>query len=461
MGIPTPSRRTVLALAATSAIGIAVAFTGSSAARPGSAANAAANPLAKYGNVTLNVWSADNQDPGPKPVIEEISKQFEKKYPNVKVKLTFKGFTDYMKVINLALNGNNAPDVAEGNQGYGTDALLVRAKLIRPLDGYAKKYGWGKYYSTGAAAQFRWTPDGKTFGKGNLWGVGQFGQSTGVFVNAARLKKLGISTVHPKTFAEFDALVAKVRSKLPKSEPVITLGNKDGYEIVHAWGMIQGAYVTGKSVRDWIFHAPGATFDTPGNAKALAVLKRWVDAGVFGTDYNAVGENDAAAAFAKGKGVFYMGGNWQAAVLKAGLGSGLEFYNGPAGASGKHVAIGSTSLPWHISSKTKNADIAAAYIDFLINAKSGSAKLMYAQNQIPAISTAPKAVGDPYLSSIAGGWQQLVKQDGLTLFPDWTTDTMYTTLGTEFQKFAGGKESAADVIKHVQSDWEKFDKKLK
>src|SRR5438046_208031 len=98
---------------------------------------AAANPFAHYGNITLTVTSADNQDPGPEPVIKELIKRFEAKYPNVKVNITFKGFSDYMKVIQLSLNGNSAPDVSEGNQSYATDALLVKAKLIIPLDKYA------------------------------------------------------------------------------------------------------------------------------------------------------------------------------------------------------------------------------------------------------------------------------------------------------------------------------------
>ena len=50
------------------------------------------------------------------------------------------------------------------------------------------------------------------------------------------------------------------------------------------------------------------------------MFMKWVKAGYFGNDYNAVDENDAAAAFAKGKGVFYLGGNWQAQVIQAGLG---------------------------------------------------------------------------------------------------------------------------------------------
>ena len=75
------------------------------------------------------------------------------------------------------------------------------------------------------------------------------------------------------------------------------------------------------------------------------MFQQWFKDDYFGSDYNAVDENDAAAAYAKGKGVFYLGGNWQAAVIKTGLKDNAGFMNMPPGPSGKYVAIGATSLP--------------------------------------------------------------------------------------------------------------------
>jgi raffinose/stachyose/melibiose transport system substrate-binding protein len=450
--------RGVAVLAALAAVAVTAAvWTGSSAA----SSKKAANPFAHYGNITLNVWSADNQDPGPKPVIEALAKSFEKKFPNVTVKLKFYDFTSYIKILKLSLNSANSPDVAEGNQGYGMDALLVKAKLIRNLDPYAAKYGWNKYYPPGTAQQFRWTPDGKTYGKGNLWGVGQFGQSVGVFYNKTLLKKYGGDPANmPKTFADFTKLLATLRAKAPSSIPIIELGNKDGYESLHDFGMVQGAYVSGQFMRNWIFHVPGSNYAAPANLKALTEFQRWFKEGYFGSDYNAVGENDASAAFGKGKGIFYLGGNWQAQVIQSGLKDNVGFMDMPPGPSGKYVSIGATSLPWHISARTKYADVGAAFINWLISSK-GSAQLMYAQNQVPAITGAPAAKGNVYLSSIAAGWKQLVASNGLTLYPDWASDTMLTTMGTEFQKMIAQRQSPADTAKAIQADWAKFDKSIK
>ena len=453
--------RGVAVLAALAAVAVTAAVGTGSAAAGQKTSAAGTNPFAHYGDITLNVWTADNQDPGPKPVIEALAKSFEKKYPNVTIKLKFYDFTSYIKILKLSLNSSNAPDVAEGNQGYGIDSALVKSKLIVPLDKYSAKYGWNKYYTAGTQQQFRWTTDGKTFGKGPLWGVGQFGQSVGVFVNKALLKKYGGDPTNlPKTFADFSKLLTKLRANAPKDVPIIELGNKDGYESLHAFGMVQGAYVSGQFMRNWIFHAPNSTYESPANIKAMTTFQQWFKDGVFGSDYNALDENSASAEFAKGKGVFYLGGNWQASVIQTGLKANAGFMDMPPGPSGQYVSIGATSLPWHISSKTKYADVGAAFIDYLIAAP-GSAQMMYAQNQVPAITTAPAAKGNPYLTSVADGWQKLVKSNGLTLFPDWASTDMLTVMGTEFQKMIAGRQSPADTAKTIQAEWTKFDSTIK
>ncbi|MFL5927984.1 MAG: ABC transporter substrate-binding protein [Gaiellaceae bacterium] len=447
-----------VALAVVTVVGAGVGVAATSTTTTSAAGG---NPFAHYGNITLNVWSADNQDPGPKPVIVALANSFQKRYPNVTVKLKFYGLTDYLKIIQLALNSGNAPDVAEGNQGYGTDALLVKAKLIRPLDQYVKRYHWNRYFPPGAMAQFRWTPDGNTYGTGNVYGVGQFGQSVGVFFNKAKLRQAGFNPNKlPKTFAGFNKLLAQLRPKVPSSQPLIVIGNKSGYESMHSYGMVQGAFVTGAFVRNWIFHVKGANYDTPANVKALSLYQQWFKNNYFGNDYNAVDENDAAAAYAKGKGVFYLGGNWQAQVIRAGLGRNVGFVDMPPGPSGKYVAVGATSLPWHISAKTKYPDVGAAFINWLISGPN-SAKLMYSQNQVPAIlgaAAAPK--NNAYMASLAKGWQLLVRDNGLTLYPDWSADTMFQYLGAQLQELTAGRETPQQMAKNVQANWEAFDKRI-
>jgi len=416
----------------------------------------------KLGPVHLLIWSYDNQDPGLEPVLKQLSANFEKQYPNVKIDMVFKDFNSLVNVVPRALASGSGPDITEGNQGYQTDAQLVKAKLIVPLDRYIKAYGWQKWYSPSTWSMFRWTDDGKTFGKGPTWGVAQTGQNINVYVNTQKLQQLGFDPSNmPQTFDDFNSMLAQIRAKLPKNEPVIEFGNNEGYGTIHMFGGIQAAFFSAQDERNWIQHVPGSTWNTPDNIKALETYQSWAKNGYFNSDYNALKYDQSAAEFAKGNGVFWMGGDWDASIIKSGLGSNAAVVNVPPGPSGTWAGVGGLSGPWHISAKTKYPDLAAAWLNYII-ASPEAQKLMYAQQQIPSPSdaAAPPA-GDPYLGQVTDAFRQVADDDGLMLYTDWASPTMYDTLASNFQDLLAGRISAQDMAKNVQDDWDKFDQTLK
>jgi raffinose/stachyose/melibiose transport system substrate-binding protein len=413
----------------------------------------------KLGPVTLKVISGEGSG-GPRQALKELTAQFEEKYPNVTVDLSFRDTASWFKQAKLAAASDKPPDVFAGNQGYQVDGELVKAGLILPLDEYAKAYGWDKSYTPETLQQFEWTDDGQTFGEGTLWGVAQSGQSTGVFANKAKLEAAGVDPASMKTFADFEAALPKLKASLPADEPVIALGNKDQYGAIHLWGMVQGAYTPAQDIRDWIFQKDGATFDTPGNLESLQKIKDWADKGYMGRGdaFNARNDSEAAAAFAKGEGAVILGGNWNAATVKDGLGDDAMFFDMPPGDSGKKVAIGSASLPMHISAKTKQPDLAAAYLDAITGPDAGQA--LVDTQQVPAATDGTATPGDPLGQDVKDGWDKLVKEGGLTLYPDWSSPTMLETMGQSFQELLAGRATPEDVAKRTQADWENYQSEL-
>ncbi|HWT23480.1 MAG TPA: extracellular solute-binding protein [Solirubrobacteraceae bacterium] len=411
------------------------------------------------GPVTLRVVSSEGSG-GPREAIQRLTRQFEAKYPNVNVEISFRDFSSWIKQAKLAAASDNPPDVFAGNQGYQLDGELVKAGLILPLDEYAKAYGWDQSYTPETMQQFTWSEDGRTFGEGTLWGVAQTGQSTGVFANMAKLREAGVDPAQLRTFDDFDKALATLRRSLPADEPVIALGNKDQYGAIHLWGMIQGAYTPAQDVRDWIFHKPGATFDTPGNLRSLQKLKEWADKGYLGQGdaFNARNDAEAAAAFGRGNGALMLGGNWNASIAKEGLGRNAGFFNMPPGESGQMVAIGSTSTPLHISAKSKQPDLAAAYIDALTGPSAAPA--LVATQQVPAATDATAEPADPLGRQVMEGWQQLVEDGGLTLYPDWSSPTMLQTMGQSFQEMLAGRITPQEVVERTQADWDEYDQEL-
>jgi raffinose/stachyose/melibiose transport system substrate-binding protein len=428
-------------------------------ATAGSQAPVKTDGFDKLGPITLRVVSA-NGPGGPRDAENKLIKQFEAKYPNVTVKVSYRDYSSWIKQIKLTMSTDNPPDVVEGAQGYLVDGALVKAGLIIPLDKYAKAYGWDKDYTPETLQQLEWSSDGHTFGEGQLWGIAQSGQSVGVFANLAKLKAAGVDPAGLKTFGDFEAALKKLRASLPASEPVIMLGNKEQYESVHAWGMIQGAYTPAQSMRDWVFHKSGATFDSPTNLESLEHLKAWAQANYFGKadDYNGRGEADASTGFARGKGAFFLGGNWNASTIKDGLKGNAAFFDMPPGDSGKYAAIGSVSLPMHISVKSKYPDVAAALIQALAGPQAAQALLDTAQ--VPAVPDTEAKPTDPFAQQVVTGWDRLVTDGGLTLFPDWASPTMLQTMGQAFQEMMIGKISPKDAMDRLQKDWADYDQEL-
>jgi raffinose/stachyose/melibiose transport system substrate-binding protein len=131
----------------------------------------------------------------------------------------------------------------------------------------------------------------------------------------------------------------------------------------------------------------------------------------------------------------------------------------PPGDSGKVAAIGSASVPIHISSKSKQPDLAAAYIDFI--AGKPASPTLVKTTQVPAILDPTAQPTGQFGREVAQAWQQLVDAGGLTLFHDWSSPTMLETIGQSYQELLAGRASVDEVVTRIQKDWADYDGELR
>jgi raffinose/stachyose/melibiose transport system substrate-binding protein len=238
--------RARLSLAAAGLAVAALAVAGSGAARGAPAATAVA-PAKQVATVTLNVWDQEVRG-GQAEAIKKLNAQFEKQYPNIKIKRTAKSFTDLLATLKLAASGPNPPDVVEANNGYSAMGPLVQANLLLPLDAYSQKNGWRNRYSPGILRMNRFTRDGKSFGRGSLFGLPMTGEVVGVYYNKAKLRELGVA--RPTTFSAFEAALAKAKAA---GETPIQFGNLDKWPGIHTYEEPLLQFVTKDFARSWIF----------------------------------------------------------------------------------------------------------------------------------------------------------------------------------------------------------------
>ena len=379
-----------------------------------------------------------------------LANAYMEQHPEVEITLDFKDFDTYMaQVLNVA-DLPDAPDIFLGNQGYVTDGTLVGAGLLANLDPYYEQYGWHDWYGEGAKDQFRFTEDGKTFGEGPLWGIAESADFVGIFYNKAKLDALGVAV--PTTFAELEAALAAAAEA---GETPIKLGNLPGWPATHVLGIAQGAFVPAQSMRDWVFGVDGATYASPENIEAVTTFKRWVDDGwIDGPAANGLDYDPAWQEFADGDGVFLPAGSWLTAGLYERMGDDVGFIAPPPGESGKVVAVAALSLPFHISSKSANADAAAAFLDFVMNPANG--QFYYDAGRVPASAGSVGEPADPLTAQVAEAWDRIAADDGLIFYQDWASDTMFDTLTGSLQELVGGRTTPEDFVGTVQEDWAAF-----
>lgn len=436
--------------------GVALALTLASACAPGSDSGSGTETkksdvntdVSKAGDVTLTVWDQEVRGAQSK-AMDQLNDAFEDKYPNVTIDRVSRSFTDLRKTLRLAISGDKPPDVVQANNGRSDMGQFVKAGLLQSLDGYASAYGWDDRFPAGIRALSSYTEDGKTFGQGNLYGVPQLGEMVGLWYNKAKLDELGMQP--PKTTEDFEKVLAAAKDA---GEVPIQYGDSDAWPGIHMFGFVQNQFVPRDDIRTLGFGREGASWESDANKQAADTLADWVDKGYFTEDFNGLKSDPAWQNFAKGEGVFLVQGTWLLAEdLPKALGDDLGFMLPPVGPSGEQAVTGGTGLPYAITDATENADVAAAYIDFITNEDAMQA--VVDAGGLPVVD-AGKADVSGARAEVFDAWEQVNSDDALVPYLDYATPDFYDTLTSQVQELTGGSEPPDDFLSALQDDYSGF-----
>ncbi|MDR2999250.1 MAG: extracellular solute-binding protein [Microbacterium sp.] len=401
--------------------------------------------------MTLVVWDTENE-PGPTAEINALNQQFETEHPNVKIQRVVRDFNDYVTTVKLAASSEHPPDVLQGNEGYSVDAPLVKAGLILPLDKYASLYDWNaRFGSPSVLDPLRWGGDGAVWGKGALYGIAQKAEVVGAFYDKKALARLGLSVPH--TFVQFEHSLAVAKRA---GVPPIEVGNLDKWPMGHVFMVLQSLYTPASQIRDWTYGRSGASFHTPGTAKAATTLQNWARAGYFEQGFNGVGQEDAAGKFAHGQGLYFITGPWENATFAGPMKNNVGFFVVPPPSGGFADTTGALSLPWHISSRSAHPNLDAAYINFITTTSAADTVISHGDLPATPVSSDAPLSAQSSLASITTNWTQRSQSNTLTPYLDWATPTMGDTLFAALQDLTSGHVSVAQFIAKVQQDWQGY-----
>jgi raffinose/stachyose/melibiose transport system substrate-binding protein len=403
--------------------------------------------VAKAGDVTLTVWDQEVRG-GQRKQIERLNRAFQERYPNVTIKRVAKATEDLNTTLKLAVSGDKAPDVVQANQGRVVMGQLVKGGLLRPLDEYAKAYGWADRYAKVLLDLNRFSDDGAEFGTGGLYGLSQVGEIVGVFYNRELVPE------PPKTFAEFEA---QLRQAKADGDVPIAFGNLDKWPGIHEFETVQAQFAEPDAVRDFVFAREGATFASPENEQAATTIQDWAEKGYFTPDFNGTGYDPAWQQFTRGKGRFLIAGTWLVADLADAMGDKVGFMlMPPREAGGPPVSLGGEGIPFAITSKSKIPDVGAAYIDFITSADAGH--VLAETGNLPAMDTDAKPEG-ALAGEVQEAWFALAEQEGMIPYLDYATPTFYDEITAAIQRLLAGRMKPAEFTQGVQDGYAKFTEK--
>jgi raffinose/stachyose/melibiose transport system substrate-binding protein len=440
--------RTLLAISA-GLLTLAACAPGSSAPPTSNSAQPTPDSVrtdpAAMGKITLTVWDQEVRG-GQAAQMKALNAAFHAKYPNITINRVSRSFDDLNTTLRLALSGNEPPDIVQANNGRPQMGAFVKAGQLRPLDPYAKAYGWSERFPQSVLQYVSYSPDGKDFGQGSLYGLPQVGEVVGILYNKDKLAKLGLQ--QPKTWADFEAALAKAKSG---GEVPIQLGNLDKWPGVHVLGTVQGQHVPADQIRALGFGRKGATWNTPENTKTAQQLVDWVGKGYFNKGFNGQGYDPSWQAFGKGEGVFLIGGSWLIADLAKTMGAKLGFMLPPGSPP---VATGGTGLPFSITSKSANPDAAAAYIDFITDAE--AMKVLTENGLMPVSDTQAQQVAEGPVKDMFTAFGTASEENGLVPYLDYATPTFGDTLGAALQDLLADKKSPQEFLDALEKDYKTF-----
>ncbi len=401
--------------------------------------------------ITLKVWdifvrSEENA------IMQKLVDDFQAKHPNVKVVREAKNLDDLKVSTSLALSGDDGPDIVMVNQGESDMGALVKAGLLLPLDDYAKQYGWLDKYPAALARLNRWKPDGSQMGEGNLYGISIQGELVGVFYRKDIFEKEGLSI--PKTFDEFEAILAKLKEK---GETPIVFGNLDQWPAIHIYSELQNVYQASREWYDEFMYTSGKVdFDTPENLQAAQKLVEWADKGYFLENFAGVGYDDSWQLFSNGTGVMVLSGSWLGTELLGGPNAdkmGL-FLLPPLKEGGFKLAVGGQGIAFAINAKTPYKDLAAEYINYLFSEE--TAKSLLQQGSLPVYPLDTSFLQEGLTKDIVDAWKQLNETNAIGYYMDWVTPTMYDTITSSLQSLLGKQITPQEFIAKVNDDYTAF-----
>lgn len=384
------------------------------------------------------------------PIVNALAEEFTAQNPNVTFDITNDDFATLTTNMPRILADGSA-DIVRVPQLVD----LVNDDLLANLDSYATAFGWDQWPAA-QLAQMRVDEDGRQ-GSGTLYAQGLNYNMTGVFYNKELAAQAGITDV-PTTLADFDADLQAVKDA--GLTPIAQFNGGETGGLVFPLQDLMASYGETSAINDWINQKPGATIDTPSNLQAADHLQRWVEAGFFADDVNAMDYSTMMSRFTEGEAVYIFDGDWESGNLDTAMPGNVGFFLVPPVEEGGSFGTMSAPLMYGISANAENPDCAAVFLDWV--ATNDAARTIAIEGEGggshpmgPIDAFLPDVDPDSVRAATLAAGAALGEVNGAMDFIANATGSIYARGWTpQLQALVAGEQDAGGLLTAVQAEYE-------
>jgi raffinose/stachyose/melibiose transport system substrate-binding protein len=417
------------------------ASTAPSRAAEGACTNMPASP------VTLRYWEAAGEYLSEEGVAT-LDAEFQQAHPNVRLSRVAKPFAEIMAAGKRQATGPDSPDILLTNV-YDHLGPLVAANLVLPLDDHAARFGWQARFGESVLRVQRFSPDGRRYGTGRLYGLSPAATYVGLFYNRDVMTRLGLQV--PTTYEE---LLETLEAARKHNVVPIAAGIRDSWPAMDMFSSLQDITAPPGQVRSFVFRtSPDARFDTPENIEAAALAQELGRMGYYSPGYRDRTHQEAIDEFVAGKALYFLRSTAFAGPIREGLGDQAAMILFPGRQGGPFAVTGAPGFSWSISTKSEHPDAAACYLDWRTGRR--ASELLVAEGGLPSMIL--EHAGDSQLTkSILDGWAEIAQRDALVPYLAWAATDLHDTLSAATQQLVADELSPDEFARQVQQAYERL-----
>jgi raffinose/stachyose/melibiose transport system substrate-binding protein len=297
----------------------------------------------------IKIWTISFSNESATRAWSEITKAFEAANPGVTVDVESRSVDDHKAALRVAAGSDQGPDIFFSWGGLGLGGEFVKAGLSQPLDKYYGEYKWDDEF----------LPSSLSFSKqyeGGRHGVPYTFHGEALYYNKALFEKAGI-TAEPTTYDELAADAQKLKDA---GIPAITFGGTVNWHVMRLMDVILEAKC-GAEKHDQLMDMKLSWADEPCATASFDEFHKWTSEYAL-KPFMGIDNAQAFNLFLGNRAAMMLEGDWLVSQLKeAGRTADFDVFPFPTGADRLYGFAEYN----YVSSKSKNPDIAAKFLDYL------------------------------------------------------------------------------------------------